>query len=164
MRIFTYAKAFILSNMNETTVSVFLPVSVSQTPSKVELLIHSPAAAVFYMLCPLSDSSHPSPTGQSVAQSLHSAFDVWLWWTSHKMWAGRSSFLALEMGSMGRQRQQKQKWKVQEINGVTETTVDWFFAPQSEQKQNQPVFSSWFMPLDFFFFFLSKSELPSEFD
>lgn len=77
MRIFTYAKAFILSNMNETTVSVFLPVSVSRTPSKVELLIHSPAAAVFYMLCPLSDSSHPSPTGQSVAQSLHSAFDIW---------------------------------------------------------------------------------------
>lgn len=61
MRIFTYAKAFILSNMNETTVSVFLPVSVSQTPSKVELLIHSPAAAVFYMLCPPLTPPTPAP-------------------------------------------------------------------------------------------------------
>lgn len=101
MYIFVYAEAFHIQQLILfleiwiKLVSVLPPTSFSQTP-RGELPSQSPAVAMFYMSCPLPVSSHPSPTGQGVAQSLHSVFGEQLWCACLKMW--------VELGSMDRQR------------------------------------------------------------
>lgn len=146
MYIFVYAEAFhvkqliLFLEIGIKLVSVFPPTSFSQTP-RGELPSQSPVVAMFYMSCPLPVSSHPSPTGQGVAQSSHSAFSVRLWWACLKMW--------VDLGSMDREVAETEMKSSRNIWGQRDDSGPSLCTPRQTETKSA-IFSSWFVSFGFF--------------
>lgn len=103
----------------------------SQTPSKKELSIPSPAGTIVCTVTPPCLLG-PSPTGQGAAQSLYSAFDMWLWWAGYKMWAG-GSFLA-EIRKLGEtEAPETEREKFMEYMGLERLQWDYPLHPKANR-------------------------------